>query len=75
MKHSTQVREKTNSSLLNGTGDVRCEFMCSEQLKDEVEQLVKLSFSYCNNCRNLINFYTPSQLMCVFSCSDPGYYF
>ena len=30
---------------LNGTGDVHREFMCSERLKDEVEQLLKLSFS------------------------------
>ena len=31
--------------MLNGTGDVRREFMCSQRLKDEVEQLLKLSFS------------------------------
>ena len=31
--------------MLNGTGDVRREFMCSERLKHEVEQLLKLSFS------------------------------
>ena len=31
--------------MLGGTGDVRHEFMCSERLKDEVEQLLKLSFS------------------------------
>ena len=31
--------------MLNGTGDLRREFMCSQQLKDEVEQLLKLSFS------------------------------
>ena len=34
--------------MLSGTGDVRHEFMCSEQLKDEVEQLLKLSFSMFN---------------------------
>ena len=33
---------------LSGTGDVRCEFMCYERLKDEVEQLLKLSFSMFN---------------------------
>ena len=31
--------------MLSGTGDVRHEFMCAERLKDEVEQLLKLSFS------------------------------
>ena len=31
--------------MLNGTEDVRREFMCSERLKDEVEQLLKLPFS------------------------------
>ena len=33
--------------MLSGTGDVCHEFMCSERLKDEVEQL-KLSFSMFN---------------------------
>ena len=31
--------------MLNGTGDVHREFTCSERLKDEVEKLLKLSFS------------------------------
>ena len=35
--------------MLSGTGDVRREFVCSEQLKDEVEQLLKLSFSMFNH--------------------------
>ena len=34
--------------MLNGIGDVHREFMCSERLKDEVEQLLKLSFSMSN---------------------------
>ena len=38
--------------MLSGTGDVRHDFMCSERLKNEVGQLLKL------------NFYTPCQLVC-----------
>ena len=34
--------------MLSGTRDVRREFMCSERLKDEVEQLLQLSFSMSN---------------------------
>ena len=39
---------KTIESMLSGTRDVCRIFMCSEQLKDEVEQLLKLSFSMFN---------------------------
>ena len=35
-------------SMLSGTGDVRRELIYSERLKDEVEQLLKLSFSMSN---------------------------
>ena len=55
--------------MLSGTGDVCREFMCSERLKDEVEQLLNYRFQ----C--LINFYTPCQLTYIFGSSDPGYYF
>ena len=36
---------------INITGDVRREFICSERLKDEVEQLLKLLFSIFNQFR------------------------
>ena len=44
--------------MLNGTGDVRCEFMCSERLKDEVEQLLKLSFSMFNQLLHSVSTHT-----------------
>ena len=64
------VQKYEYESMLSGTEDVRREFVCSERLKDKVEQLLKLSFSVFNH-----NFYTPCQLICVFCSSDPGYYF
>ena len=45
--------------MLNGTGDVHHEFMCSEQLKDEVEQLLKLSFSMSNQLLHSVSTYIP----------------
>ena len=41
--------------MLNGTGDVRREFMCSERMKDEVEQLLKLSFSMSDQLLNSVS--------------------
>ena len=46
--HSAKRTTSSSESMLSGTGDVRREFMCSERLKDEVEQLLKLSFSMFN---------------------------
>ena len=39
-KYEFVIRTWNSESMLNGTGDVRREFMCSERLKDEVEQLL-----------------------------------
>ena len=47
-KYEFVIRTRNSESMLSGTGDVRREFMCSERLKDEVEQLLKLSFSMSN---------------------------
>ena len=47
-KYEFVIRTWNSESMLSGTGDVRHEFMCSEWLKDEVEQLLKLSFSMFN---------------------------
>ena len=44
--------------MLSGTGDVRREFMCSERLKDEVEQLLKLSFSMSNKLLRSVSTHT-----------------
>ena len=44
--------------MFSGTGDVHCEFMCSEWWKDEVEQFLKLSFSMSNNFTLRVNSYT-----------------
>ena len=41
--------------MLNGTGDVRREFMCSERLKDEVEQLLKFSLSMSNQLLHTVS--------------------
>ena len=54
--------------MLSGTGDVRREFMCSEQLKDEMEQLLTLSFSMFNQLLHSVS------TIFVFGSSDPGYY-
>ena len=43
-KYEFVIRTSNSESMLSGTGDVHCEFMCSERLKDEVEQFLKLSF-------------------------------
>ena len=48
LKLGAQFVIRTREPVLSGTGDVHCEFMCSEQLTDEVEQLLKLSFSLFN---------------------------
>ena len=42
--------------MLSGTRDVRREFMCSERLKDEVEQLLKLSFSVSNQLLHNVSY-------------------
>ena len=44
--------------MLSGTGDVCREFMCSERLKDEVEQLLKLPFSMFNQLLHSVSTYT-----------------
>ena len=55
--------------MLNGTGDVRHEFMCSVRLKDEMEQLLKLSFSMSDQL--LYSVLTHIN----FGSLGPGYYF
>ena len=47
-KYEFGIRTQNSESMLSGTGNALCEFMCSERLKDEVEQLLKLSFSMFN---------------------------
>ena len=47
-KYEFVIRTRNSEPMLSGTRDVRCEFMCSEQLKDEVEQLLKLSILMFN---------------------------
>ena len=54
---------------LIGTEDVRRKFMCSEWLKDEVEQLLKLLFSMSNQLLRSVS------TLYIFGSSDPGYYF
>ena len=68
-KYEFIIRTSNSESMLSGPGDVRREFMCSERFKDEVEQLLQLSFSMFNQ---LLHF---TQFICVFGSSDPGYYF
>ena len=41
-KYEFVIRTLNSESMLNGTGDLRCEFMCSERLKDEVKQLLNV---------------------------------
>ena len=69
-KNEFVIRTRNSESMLNGTVDVHREFMCSERLKDEVEQLLKLSFSMFNQF-----FHSVSTHICVFGRSEPGYYF
>ena len=57
--------------MLNGTGDVRREFMCLEQLKDEVEQLLKLSFSMSDQLLHSVSTHTFSVVqiqVIIFDC-------
>ena len=51
--------------MLNGTGDVRREFMCSEWLKDEVEQLLKLSFSMSNQLLHSVSTFLVVQIQVI----------
>ena len=54
-KYEFVILTWNSESMLSGTGDVRREFMCSERLKDEVEQLLKLSFSMFNQLLNSLS--------------------
>ena len=47
-KYEFVIRTRNSESMLSDTGYVHCEFMCYERLKDEVEQLLKFSFSMFN---------------------------
>ena len=51
--------------MLNGTGDVRRELMCSERLKDEVEQLLKLSFSMSDQLLHSVSEFSVVQIQVI----------
>ena len=57
-KYEFVICTGNSESMLNGTRDVRHEFMCSDQLKDEVEQLLKLSFSMSNQILHSVSTHT-----------------
>ena len=55
--------------MLSGTGDVRREFMCLEQLTDEVEQLLKLLFSLFNQLLHSVSTHMDVQIqVIIFDC-------